>query len=397
VGLAYFASSEVSLSIGIAAPISVYVGGVIKYYGYNLSGRGLYSGSPMQVFHLGAYLGIMVMLLYTGRHYYLAVFRQALFPRGEGDVPRESVWGARVFLICACIFTIYLRAIGIDWLLAIPYVLLAFTLFVVMSRILAETGLFFLEPRWYPCAFLVVTFGIRAVGPTTALLMFLVSTVLLVIPRESLMPFVVNSLKVLDTQKVRLGRGAVWCGAAVLLSILVAVPVTLMWQYGVGTHHWDTWGAGAVPRYSFDKTVEHKQRLRVQDQLEQSESVHGLARLGRALPETRSMIGFGIGLGVVVALAAARLRFPWWPLHPVLLIAFWSYPGTMLWPSFLIGWFLKKVVVKYGGHRAYRWFSPAMLGLIAGDLLGMLLPSLIGAAYYLLVGTPAPSFPIMPS
>ncbi len=55
--------------------------------------------------------------------------------------------------------------------LAMLYTALAFTLFVVMSRILAETGLFFLEPRWYPCAFLVVIFGIRAVGPTTALLL----------------------------------------------------------------------------------------------------------------------------------------------------------------------------------------------------------------------------------
>ncbi|NQT87388.1 hypothetical protein HQ560_11525 [bacterium] len=400
VGLAYFVSSEVSLSIGIAAPISVYITCALKHYGVEFAGRGLYSGGPLQVFHLGAYLGIMVMLLYTGRHYYLAVFRKALWPRARIEAPRESVWGARVFLVSACIFVVYLRAIGIDWILAVPYVALSFTLFVVMSRILAETGLFFLEPRWYPCAFLVVAFGIRAVGPTTALLMFLVSTVLLVIPRESLMPFVVNSLKVLDRQKVRVGRGAMWCGAAVVLSLAVAVPVTLMFQYGAGAvtaANWDTWGAHAVPRYSFDKTVELKQRLRIQRQLEPSESVRGLARLGRALPETRSMAGFGLGLTLVVLLAAARLRFAWWPLHPILIIAFASYPGTMLWPSFLIGWFLKRAVVKYGGHRAYRQWSPAMLGLIAGDLLGMLLPSLIGALAYLIYGTPAPSFPIMPS
>ena len=396
VGLAYFVSSEVSLSIGIATPICFYIGGVLEYYGISIGGSGLYSGSPRQTFHIGAYLGILLMFLYTGRRYYASVFRRAAFLKSGDEVAAESVWGARVFVVCAGVFALYLMAMGIDWPLAVLYTGLAFMLFLVMSRILAETGLFFLEPRWFPCAFLVAMFGIRAVGPTTALLMFLVSTMLLVVPREALMPFVVNSFKVLATQKVRVGRAGVWCGVAVLLALAIAVPVTLMFQYGAGTHHWDTWGAGAVPRYSFDKTVELKQRLRAQGALAESESVRGLARLGRAEPKPRSLIGFGVGLGVVLLLAGARLRLPWWPLHPVLVVVLWSYPGAMVWASFLLGWFIKKVVIKYGGHKFYRRLSPLMLGLIAGDMLGMLIPSIIGAIYYMAVGSPAPSFVIMP-
>jgi len=396
VGLAFFVASDAALAIGIAAPVSTYVRGVLQHYGINISGRGLYSGSPQQTFHIGAYSGFLIMLLYTGRRFYASVLRRAFGLKVTDPVTTEVVWGARVFLLCAAVFALYMVAVGVPWPLAVLYTALAFTLFVVMSRILAETGLFFMEPRWYPCAFLVVIFGVRAVGPRTALVMFMFSTILMVVPRESLMPFVVNAFKVVGDRKVQVGRTALWCGAAVVLALVIAVPVTLMFQYGAGTHHWDAWGAGAVPRYSFDKTVELKHKLRAQGALEEAETASGMDRLRSIMPEAPSLIGFAVGLALVLLLAGARLRLPWWPVHPVLAIAFWSYPGSMFWPSFLIGWLIKKVVIRYGGHKLYRGLTPLMLGLIAGDVLGMLLPSLIGAAYYLATGRGAPVFLILP-
>ncbi len=396
VGIAFFVATDVALAIGIAAPLSTYVNGVLSHYGISISRRGLYSGSPGQTFHVGAYSGFLLMLLYTGRRFYASVLRRAFGLRATDPVTPEVVWGARVFLLCAAVFALYLVAAGVPWPLAILYTVLAFTLFVVMSRIVAETGLFFMEPRWYACAFLVAVFGARAVGPTTALVMFMFSTILMVVPRESLMPFVVNAFKVVGDRGVRVGRTAVWCGVAVVVALVVAVPVTLMFQYGAGTHHWDTWGTGAVPRYSFDKTVELKQKLRAQGVLEEAETAGGLARLRNIMPDTPALIGFAVGLSLVLLLAGARLRLPWWPLHPVLAIAFWSYPGSMFWPSFLLGWAIKKAVVRYGGQKLYRRLTPLMLGLIAGDVLGMLVPSLIGALYYLATGRGAPVFIILP-
>ena len=393
VGLAFFVAYDVSLSLGIALPLSNIIGGTLGHYGISMGGKGLYSGSPRQTFHIGAYLGTLTMFVYTGRRYYTDVFRRAFLLKSKDEVGAEAVWGARAFIVCAGLFVLYLVAAGIDWQLAVPYTFMAFMLFLVMARILAETGMFFMEPRWYPCAFLMVMLGMRAVGPSTALLMFLVSTMLLVIPREALMPFVVNSLKVLDAQKVRLGRAGVWCGVAVLV---VAVPVTLMFQYGAGTHHWDTWGTGAVPRYSFDKTVEIKQRLRAQGNLEEAESVRGFARFTSARPETRSVIGFAVGLVLVLLLAAARLRWTWWPIHPVIMLAFWTYPGVMFWPSFLLGWFIKKTVTKYGGQSLYKRLTPAMFGLVAGDMLGMLAPSIMGAVYYMATGRVLDPYIVMP-
>jgi hypothetical protein len=68
----------------------------------------------------------------------------------------------------------------------------------------------------------------------------------------------------------------------------------------------------------------------------------------------------------------------------------------MFWPSFLLGWSIKKVVTKYGGQGLYKRLTPVMFGLVAGDMLGMLTPSIIGAVYYLATGEVAPTYIVMP-
>ncbi|MBT3381983.1 MAG: hypothetical protein HN742_25735 [Lentisphaerae bacterium] len=63
---------------------------------------------------------------------------------------------------------------------------------------------------------------------------------------------------------------------------------------------------------------------------------------------------------------------------------------------FLLGCLLKWVVTRYGGTNVYERLKPVMNVIIAGDMLGGLLPSLVGAGYYLVTGELAPAFQIMP-
>ena len=50
--------------------------------------------------------------------------------------------------------------------------------------------------------------------------------------------------------------------------------------------------------------------------------------------------------------------------------------------SFFIGWVIKKLVIKYGGNSVYAKAKPFMIGLIAGEILGAILPSVVAAIYY---------------
>ena len=88
---------------------------------------------------------------------------------------------------------------------------------------------------------------------------------------------------------------------------------------------------------------------------------------------------------------------------PIIILAFtallfllWSQAaGYRFAASFLIGCFLKTVIVKYGGDATYQRLKPLMFGLIAGDMLVGFRTSVIGGIYYLVTGTPPPRFVVL--
>ena len=80
-------------------------------------------------------------------------------------------------------------------------------------------------------------FGSYALGPTAALLSMMFSAVLFAEARETVMPYVCNSLNLLEREdeRGRFGRIAVWSGAAATLGLLLGLGVTLYLQYNHGT------------------------------------------------------------------------------------------------------------------------------------------------------------------
>jgi hypothetical protein len=103
-------------------------------------------------------------------------------------------------------------------------------------------------------------------------------------------------------------------------------------------------------------------------------------------PEPKGILFFFIGIIVVVLFSLARIRWRWWPIHPILVLVLFIQPTVALWHSFMIGWFIRKMVVKYGGQKAYRSVMPIMMGMIAGNLVGLLVPNIIGTIYYFVTG-----------
>ena len=50
--------------------------------------------------------------------------------------------------------------------------------------------------------------------------------------------------------------------------------------------------------------------------------------------------------------------------------------------SFLIGCLLKAAVTKYGGAKLYQTLKPLMIGLICGDVLAQVVPTIIAPIYF---------------
>ena len=397
IAFAYFLATDVSLSLGLGGYLFTYITGVFAGYGVAMGGGSYFGPKILSFLGFGAYLGMFLVILYTGRHYYGSVFRRAFGLRSGENVGPSAVWAARAFALCFGVFSASLMVLGLDWPLALFYTAATVMLFLVMSRILAETGIFFIQPYWVPTAILMGFMGVKAIGPDALLIMCLLSTVFLVDPRESLMPFVVNALKLADMKGEKIGRTSVWCVVAVVVGLAVAVPVTLYYQYDHGANMSDGWATLMVPKFAFLETLQVHQRLEAQGSLQLSESLHGWQRFAHLSPDGTMVASFAVGLALVILFTMARYRFPRWPLHPVIFLMWYStYTGRVFCASLLIGWFIKVAVTKYGGAAGYQKLKPLMFGLIAGDMLGGIVPIVIGFIYHAITGEIPKPFRVMP-
>jgi len=345
----------------------------------------------------GATIGIFLSILYMGRYYYLSVFKKALFLPGKEKIEKSAVWGFRVFIIFIGFFIVQLVSIGIDWQLSLIYTSMVVIIFLVMSRIFAESGMFFIQIAFMPSAIIWGLFGLKVLGPEITLMLALVSMILLQDPREALMPYIVNSFKLLEIQKVKISRIAFWCIVALVIGLAIAIPINIYINYDQGYKQANDAWAFQTPKFAFRDAVNVTQRLKAQGVLEESKNISGWKRFLKMEPYPSGLIGFGAGLLLVLLFTAARLRFPRWPIHPIIFVAWWGYASWNFYFSFLLGWAIKAAVTKYGGAKIYQKLKPFMVGLISGEVLMALLPVLVGAIYYFITGNPPKQFWVLPA
>ncbi|MBN2450385.1 MAG: hypothetical protein JXR77_08345 [Lentisphaeria bacterium] len=400
VGLAYFIPGDIAFSFGVAPFLWYLLAGALAGYGVNimapLEGTSYLSLNPQSFALFGANLGVAATLLYTGRHYYAGVACRSVGLGGRSDVPPEAVWGCRWFVVLTALLVVQLWAAGIEPVLAALYVGIMIVGFTVLSRVIAETGQIYLKCYFWPCVVLWGLVGAKAIGTRQLLTMMLVTTVLFIDPREALMPFMTNSLKVLEGRRVRLGLPSCLCMGALVLGLAVALPVTLYLKYDLGSATGDSWSTITVPRGPFESAVLIRQKLASQGADPDAPPATGLARLVEVSPNPACVTMALAGFGLVLLCSAARLRLPRWPLHPLLFVVWASTPLRLMGPSYLLGWLLKALIGKYGGASLYNRLKPLMIGIIAGELLGALFPTLFGAAYYFLTGRQPMSFNVIP-
>ena len=397
IAFAFFLPSETGLALGIAPVLYCWLAGVLAGYGIAVEGGLVFAPTITNFFCIGAYLGFTGVLLYSGRRYYLDVARSAITVHAVADVPRLATWGARIFLLSLVLFTVLLAGPGgMDWPIAVIFAACVVMIYLVLSRIVAETGAFFVQPSFYPMSLFLGVLGASAFGPQAVLIVGLFTAILVIDPREAFMPFMVNSLKILDSSRVRLGRMAMLTVGALLIGLLVAVPVTLYLQYDRGMNTLDGWSTNTAPRLPFVSAEQAEQELAAQGRLVEAGKVSGLGHFRNMTPSPKAMLALGIGLGLVVLFTAARLRFPKWPLHPVMFLVCSSYPMFCFSASFLVGWLIKALTMRFGGVLVYRRLVPLMIGLIAGEMIAGVLITAIGALYYFMAGRPPQVFSIMP-
>ena len=392
-GIAYFVSSEISLTVGLSSLLAVAYGLLF----YSATGR-MFDESLLSSERAGAYIGYTLILLYTGRAYFKAVFGRALGLRrrrggsgnGEADdlaAPDEvSVLAARTLVLAFAGLVLVLSWMCRSWLMALFFALLLLVLYLVISRIVCETGIPFLQAGWNPSQLLVNALGPAAIGPRPLTFMLWSTAILTQDPRESLMPYVGTGVKIADDARLPLGKIFRIVVAAVLLAVVVAFFANAWTFYNHGA-----WGDGWADRYTpvmyLDEAARHFTTMKVTGVFDASEAASPLGRLALAQGSATHLHYVIYGLLAVLAVSALRFRFSRFPFHPVLFLLVGTYPSQFAWFSFLLGWAVKQLIVRFGGGGVYQKLKPFFVGIISGEILIIGVSLLVDFLHYAIFGT----------
>jgi hypothetical protein len=94
-------------------------------------------------------------------------------------------------------------------------------------------------------------------------------------------------------------------------------------------------------------------------------------------------------------LSFLRLRYAWWPLHPLGYLLVLTYGIAHLWFSIMLGWLARTLVLRFGGAKFYTDAKPFFIGLIVGESMaagGWLVVGIVLSA----LGVPYRPYSIMP-
>jgi len=305
---------------------------------------------------MGAYVAYAVVIVWMARRHLLYVLSSAWRGRpqeaDEFTSYRKMVVG---LLVCVGVAWGWMMMIGVSAAVAGLVLSLGLMLWLLMSRVLAETGLFFLGSSWSPMNFMSTMLGSGVVGKANYFLSGLVSRVYFGDMRETLMPFATESLRLGGEVKAEKRRGYLkWLFVALAVSVMVSAGMQHYLSYSLGRVACnDEWATRVVP---------------VNQALQEAYA------FGHGAPEVsvgRAWGHFGLGALMVGGAMAGRMTFVWWPFHPVGVMLANTWPLHVLWFSIAVGWAIKTVMLKYGGAGAFRRARPFFMGLIVGEILAV--------------------------
>lgn len=362
IGLAFFLQSSVSFSLWffvVALQVVIMVLGT-----YQLE----FSDGMRADQNFGGIVAFAVSILFVGRAHWVLVMRQMVRGR-RGDEPagRYMSYPVAGWGLLACTLGVYawLVAVGCTWIGAAVLVLLVQMFFLVVARVVSETGIPFLQVNAQVFRFwtFLAPMGVRTT-PNTFFFSAWFHGLFVHDMRESAAVFTGQALRVADqgAYEQESGWRRTWPLAACLalalsVGFVIAGAAMLYTEYSYAA---PLDRGGVPPINSYAITGQPLGQI-----LEPSVNY---ALGGTGANDKHSTVGhFSFGAGLTAFLAAMRLRFAAWPFHPVGFLLMNTYPMRMIWFSVFMGWLCKTLVVRFGGIEMFRALRPAFMGLIVGE------------------------------
>jgi hypothetical protein len=362
IGVVYLLPKEVALSAWVFYLLRLLEGVAAVAFGTTGEAPSPYDNTFPAIFPqgAGAAFALTGITLFTARRHLREVVRKAwhrmaaLDDGGEFLSYRTAFVGAVLgiaFILAWC------------WLagmrLWVAGLLLGFMLsyFFIFARIRAETGLgmgVILWPKMLD-EMMITVVGAKYLTLSDLTILHALRWLYFGSATGSVMACQLESFKLADAGGLR-GRRVGWALAlTATLTVALAFVWTLKTYYGQGFINMP------IGQRMSESMVGHQIYWSYNSILYYREAPRG--------PEWNGVAAIGAGALVTIALSSLRMRFLWFPLHPVGYLAANSWGMHINWASFVLGWLLNVLITRYGGMKGYRRLLPLFFGLIVGDML----------------------------
>jgi len=315
----------------------------------------------------GAIMIMTVFILWLGRERWIQIGKTML-NRVDSEEARRDRKAGFMFLTGVVGLLLWFMWAGADFLWALLFVGIGFMVSLVITRMIAETGVPYM--RIYDCEprmFIEMAPANHVPGPATILVSGLAWLLFNYGSRVNMMTMATHGLALdKDRPPASQPRRGLLLVAVLMIGLAICGSAHLYFAY----HHSSSLDGSDIPVSSWgshrlDST--HDLVLRTQQQ----------GSIPKPLRNRPLNIAFGAALAGFLQFMC--MIFPKWPLHPVGIIVVATAYGKRSCHGIFFGWLIKIILVRYGGSRLYRKAKPFFLGLIVGEVFAAVFWAIIPA------------------
>jgi hypothetical protein len=374
IGITYLLTSEVSFSLWffywfikfqlVAAYYAGFMPATLPNVVGHVGGAKTFTGYQQ----IGAYIGYVAIVLWTGREHLKHVARRAFAREKAGEAEKSEAlsypvafWG---FVLSFLFIIGWSCAAGMGPGVALALWLSYLVISIALTRLIVEGGLLFVQQGWTPLGAMaqIVNSGPGTLLPAQSIVpgAFLQGSMMTDM-RAFLLPSFVQGFKLAHDRKIRMKPLLALIMAVITITLVMSMWMNVKLGYensGLALEGWFAQGGAQQP-------ATNAQQL-----------INGVSDVSWT-----NSIWLGIGALLTYGMMVARTRFLWFPLHPLGFLMCLTYPIQRLWFSTFLGWMAKILITRFGGSDTYRKATPLFLGLALGDVVMMLVWLVVDAFF----------------
>lgn len=352
---AFLAPLEITFSLWFFALCGVLEGGLLDRVGLQFSDSPVGVNAVVKAQFFGGFIVFVVWHLWTARAQIADVFRQAL--RGGGQ-PSTELMSYRVAVLGLAGSVVYLVAwlvgSGLSWQVVPVFLFFLFVLYLGTARIIAQTGLAFLDLPVNAHHFTILTLGSGNIDHQSLTTLGLGSAY-----ARNWRGMGIGTIAQSDKVMSDLGQDKRGILALMIATFVISLLTSVLYTVYIGN---TTVGAynfgerdafGGINETYYDDIVRW---IRNANQLQPPE-----------------FLFMALGGVIMLVMTALTYRFPGWPLAPVGFTVAFADVTRLLMFSLFLAWFIKMLLLRIGGVTFYRRAQPFAWGVLVGYTTGVFL------------------------